>query len=411
MMPATMGVRTAAPDDDDLSLLACRRLTFEWVLRRAVAAEGNVGWRGGSGVAALMTGVSRDSVPVITGVCLEDGSVETGDLVVEAGGRRTAIMRHLDAIKQRAGVGQEPNEEVHECGIIYYTRFYRFKEGAAPPPTAMGVGADLGYLKYGVFRGDNRTFSITLASDGDDATMRRIAHAPLFDATAAAIPAMARWIEAERAEAITDVQVMAKLRNRRRHFVVDGRPVALGLAVVGDAAICTNPLYGRGCSLGSVHGFLLADTLAAHERDFDALAHAFHAATVAEIEPFYRSAVAQDDDAKHNAALVRGDIVDAPDSPAAQVRSIVREGLLPATRTDPVVFRAFMRSFNLLDKPDAIMSNPEVIERVMKSWAARHDRPAEPLLGPTRNEMLNVLDAAAARPEGARRARQVVPVR
>ena len=41
---------------------------------------------------------------------------------------------------------------------------------------------------------------------------------------------------------------MAGLLNRWRTFVVDGQAVATGFIPIGDAVLCTNPLYGRGCS-------------------------------------------------------------------------------------------------------------------------------------------------------------------
>ena len=37
-----------------------------------------------------------------------------------------------------------------------------------------------------------------------------------------------------------------------RRFVVDGTPVATGLVVIGDAAVATNPWYGKGCSLAGI---------------------------------------------------------------------------------------------------------------------------------------------------------------
>ena len=56
------------------------------------------------------------------------------------------------------------------------------------------------------------------------------------------------------ADPITGVEAMARLRNRIRRFVVDGEPVATGLVVIGDAAIATNPWYGKGCSTGRHRG-------------------------------------------------------------------------------------------------------------------------------------------------------------
>ena len=294
-----------------------------------------------------------------------------------------------------------PEEQARECGIVYFTRFYAFRGGAAAPEGP--ASGDLGYVKFGAFRGDNRTYSITLATWAEDKEMRRVAHPETFEAVAARIPSLAPWVAPELGEPITGVEVMARLRNRRRHFVVDDRPIVLGLAVLGDAAICTNPLYGRGCTTGSVHAHLAADAYEANRTgmtvDLDGFSVALHDATVRDIEPFYRSAIAQDGDSRATAAamsVASGEAGDAPAPAEDPMRAIVREGLMPATRTDPVVFRAFMRAFNLLDPPEAMLANTDVITRVMAAYEQRHERTPEPPLGPPRREMLVHIAASQA---------------
>ena len=64
------------------------------------------------------------------------------------------------------------------------------------------------------------------------------------------------------------------------------------------------------------------------------------------------------------------------------MRGVFRDGLLPAVRTDAVVLRAFFRTLNLLDRPDALVSDPEVGARVLAVWQDRENRPPEPALGP-----------------------------
>jgi glycine/D-amino acid oxidase-like deaminating enzyme len=46
-LSATMTDFASEPADSELSMLACRRTTFEWVLRRAALAEGRVKFRTG----------------------------------------------------------------------------------------------------------------------------------------------------------------------------------------------------------------------------------------------------------------------------------------------------------------------------------------------------------------------------
>jgi len=75
------------------------------------------------------------------------------------------------------------------------------------------------------------------------------------------------------------------------------------------------------------------------------------------------------------------------------IRSLLREGVFPASRTDAVVARAWMRTFNLLTPPDALMTDVDVMRRVMDVWNERESREPEPLPGPTREELFEKLEA------------------
>ena len=99
--------------------------------------------------------------------------------------------------------------------------------------------------------------------------------------------------------------------------------------------------------------FALADVLREHGDDLDALAREFSAFTDRELVPWFRGAVVQDEQARMAAA---GEEFPSED-PRAFMQTIFRDGLLPALRTSPVVFRAFLRSFNLLTTPDALISD------------------------------------------------------
>lgn len=390
-LPPTMVGFTPEPDDAELTMLTCRRTTFEWVLRRVVLDEGRVDFRTGVGVRGLLADHTHPSgLPCVTGIVLEDESTLSGDLVVVATGRRSALPEWLAAI----GVGPVP-EEVEDTGIVYASRFYRLKPGHSYPPRNGPIGGDLGYIKYGLFVGDNDTFSITLAAPTDDSELRtRLADPVVFDAAARQLVATAPFFDG-RAEPIMDgVHVMAGLLNRHRQYVVDGRPLVLGMLPVGDAVICTNPLYGRGCSIGYWGAHLMNEALAAHADDPVRLALAYDAAISREIHPWYRSGVEQDAEARRVASsLLHGDDPDADSSdPKTMMRSVLREGLLPALRTDPVVLRAFMRNLNLLTPPDALLKDTEVMNRVFNVWQDRDKRAAEVPLGPRRRaEFLELL--------------------
>ena len=226
-------------------------------------------------------------------------------------------------------------------------RFYRLRPGCEAPPQEGPIGGDLGYLKYAVFVSDNATFSVTFGTDTHESVMRpRLLRPELFDTAARHLPATRAWVDRDRAEPISDVEVMARLVNRRRRLVVDDRPLTGGVVALGDALVHTNPLYGRGCSLGMVHAFGLAD-LMVEDDDPTALALGIEHLTQRELDPWYRTSVMQD---LENQRAARGEV--ATDDP---MRSLMRDGLMPAVRTDADVFRAFLRVLNLLDPPDAMI--------------------------------------------------------
>src|SRR4051812_5539847 len=81
-LPPTIDDPSPQPGDDDLVMLACRRTTFEWVLRRTVLAAPHV---------ALLDGVVVDGLlgehGAVRGVRTDSGPFDA-DLVVAANGRR-----------------------------------------------------------------------------------------------------------------------------------------------------------------------------------------------------------------------------------------------------------------------------------------------------------------------------------
>lgn len=378
-LPPTITNYERQPDDDELAMLACRRTTFEWVLRRTAMEEGDVRFRVGTGVDGVLLD-RTEQPPRVTGVHLEDGSELTADLVVVAAGRRSSLSDWLQA------AGTDPvEEEVEDTGIVYFSRFYRLREGQEYPPRTGPIGGDLGYLKYGVFVGDNQTFSVTLATPtSDDELRKRLADPATFDHCARNLVATAPWLDG-RADPITpDVHVMAGLLNRHRKYVRDGVPVATGVIPVGDAVICSNPLYGRGCAFAFWGAHLMAEAVAAHPGDPTATLLAYDAALHEQVFPWYRAGVDQDAEARRvAAALLAGEDPDGDATdPRTFMRSVFRDGLVPAMRSDAVVLRAFFRSFNLLSTPDAMMKDADVSARVLAAWQDRENRPPEPPMGP-----------------------------
>ena len=388
-------------EDLEIKLLACRRITFEWVLRKHVLEAGRVELHDGTEVTGLEAEKVAGRTPHVRGVHLvrKDGSHErmAADLVLDASGRRSPMARWLEEI----GAGKlECDSE--PCGIFYCSRFYRLLDQSMKPQLGGVMAADLGYLKYGIFPGDGGIFSITLCASPDDDELRRILRTPHFEAAAAALPAIRAWVDPATSEPISDVHAMGNLKNTRRWFVRRGEPMALGVFPVGDALIHTNPLNGRGCTLAWINAELVADALAQHPDEPRRFAQSLDAAIEREIVPWYRSTLAQDRDAIEVSKAQRQgedpyayERADGSVDPKAYMRALLRDGLLPAMRQDLVLLRAFMRVFNLLEDPSDLMKDPRVMQRALAAFAQQGQQPRI-ARGPDRAQMLACLSAGEA---------------
>ena len=362
--------RTPEPGDEDLVMLACRRTTFEWVLRGSALETDRVDLRDGVLVDGLHITDGR-----VTGLHTSHGDIEA-DLVVDATGRPSHLIDLL------SNVGVQLTETKLPSGIVYLSRFYRMKGEKAAPAFA---GSDLQYLKYAVFRGDNHTFSVTLAYDPDDAQLASLRDPIRYDKAIAQIPNINEWTNTDAADAISPVHYMGGLINRVRHFVVDGEPVVRGLVAIGDSSVCTNPLYGRGCSLGLVHGALLTDTL---RSDPDDLELAFDEQTKEHLVPWYDASVAAD---RVSNAIAKGEELSDADRFG---RELIQDGVFPAAAKYPSVSRTWFRSFNLLAKPFALMEDADVMAKALECYQERDTREPEPLAGPDRETLFKNIEEA-----------------
>ena len=71
---------------------------------------------------------------------------------------------------------------------------------AEPPRTEKRATGDMGYLKFGVFPGDNGCFSITLCAPEVEEEMRKaIVDPEVFDRICREIPGMEPWVDPARA--------------------------------------------------------------------------------------------------------------------------------------------------------------------------------------------------------------------
>jgi 2-polyprenyl-6-methoxyphenol hydroxylase-like FAD-dependent oxidoreductase len=401
MLPPELKARyVPLPDDERLWVLLCRRATMETVIRRYVETLPNVTIRNRVHVVGLMT-EERDGVLRAIGVEVRDrGTAEAGegraaarservtaDLVIDASGRGTRFPGMLREL------GRTVREESEDAGIVYYTRHYRLRPGESEPPRGQNRGAgDLGYLKYGVFPGDNGHFAIILCvPDCEPALKEAVRDSAVFDGICRRIPGLLPWIE--RSEATTESFGIGDIRSVWRHYVDGERPLIENFFAVGDAALRTNPLYGRGCSTGILHAHILAEvideTVDPHQR-----AIRFDARTASELRPIYEASLREDRSGTRRAlAMAAGEGLDKPDSLKKWFGLAFGDALLAAARDQIHVMRGVMKTFHLLERPGMFLKDPKIRRTVLLYMLRGRRRNAAKRLqiGPSRSEMLELV--------------------
>lgn len=102
-------------------------------------------------------------------------------------GRRTQGASWIGSLGGRPVV-----ERRSDCGIIYYSRYYRVRDGQRLPdgPWLLGPRADLGYGVFATFPGDNGAFAASLGIRPGDQELKSLKHAAAFDAAVATMPAL-----------------------------------------------------------------------------------------------------------------------------------------------------------------------------------------------------------------------------
>jgi 2-polyprenyl-6-methoxyphenol hydroxylase-like FAD-dependent oxidoreductase len=390
--PKSLGPIAREPGDEELATIGCRRTTFEWVLRHYVSELPQIRILCGATTEGLLAHAGNP--PRVWGVRVAaNGRRRTiaAELVVDATGRGS---HGADWLAQIGAA--RPYERRSPSGVLYYTRFYRRRSDRDfPPPGREPTMADFGWIKYAIFPADNRTYSITFAAHLSAQRLKILNNVEAFETLVRALPGIAAFVDPELSEPLPvlgrEVLAMGGLENCLRRFVDRrGRPLAVNFFVVGDAAYHTNPLYGRGTSQAFMHARLLGEALDAAAGDTVRAARMLDAAAREEIEPFYRASVTADGHASRQVGA-------APTSLVHRFYdSFFDDGVLPATRVDPVVFRAFVRMMNMMETPERAFFRPEVVERVLAVWlrGAKFRRRYEPTV-PDRDRTIAALEAAA----------------
>jgi hypothetical protein len=275
---------------------------------------------------------------------------------------------------------RRPVEELEDCGFMYYGRYYRSSDGSTPfmfgPPLQAYESLSILTLPA-----DNGTWGLGLVTSAADAELRAAKDVDVWERVVKSYPLVAHWLDGE---PLTDIQLMAKIEDRHRSFVVDGEPVATGVVALADSWACTNPSVGRGASIGLIHAVALRDLLRGGGLDDPlAFATAWHDTTVEQVEPLYRDTLDFD---RHRLAEMEAQIAGVPyetDDPAWAIGRAMEQ----AAGQDPEVLRAYIDIAGLIARAGDVLARPGILDRVLELAAT----PAEPLPGPSRTELVDLV--------------------
>ena len=373
------------PEDEELQILGARRALIEWGLRGAVLREPAITVK--SSVQVVGIEGAAGEVPRVTGVRTSDGLVRT-DLVLDAMGRRSPVPDWIGTLG-----GRPMSEASSDCGVIYYTRYYRVRTGASLPdgPWVPTPRADLGYGLFSTFPGDNDTFAGLIAIPPGDQELKVLRHAAAFDAATATMPSLHAWTNADISTPITDVLPMGSLQNTLRTFV-DGRPPTIGLISIGDALCHTDPVFALGLSFGLVEAREVTAAIEAHGSDLEAVACAFDAAVRQPMVERFAYATAVDD---LRLRAWQGESVDVAhrDGGAYPLFAFAAGGA--AALVDGDVFRTMIRRNYFLDALSVLDDDVAMQERIERVFADLRAKP-QPRPGPPRSELIEVMRTALA---------------
>ncbi len=362
--------------DERYDALTARRPVAEAVIAGVVAGVDNITVLRGVAVAGLLTGDASGDTPRVVGVRTDAGEELPADLVVDAGGRRSTLPKLLADIGARA-----PVEEKEDCGFIYWGRHFRSNDGSIPPafgPLLMPYET----VSILTLPADNGTWGVGFVTSAKDTALRALKDVDVWTRVVKQYPLVSHWLDGEPID--DGVAIMAKIEDRHRSFVIDDVPLALGVLPLGDSWACTNPSVGRGVSIGAIHAVALRDLLHDAPDDQADLARAWHAATMATVEPWYRGTLAFD---RGRLDEIHAGIEARAFEPEPQYE--VTRALETAAMKDPEMLRAFIDIVGVVETPDEVFARPGVFERVVELGRGWRD---EPLPGLTRTELL----AAAA---------------
>ncbi|MCH6159942.1 FAD-dependent oxidoreductase [Streptomyces marispadix] len=367
--------RVPVPGAGEDENLLSRRLVYEGALRRIVDAEPGVEVYPGTSAEGLVTRGEAAGVPHVVGVRLPGGEEIAADLVVDAAGRRARSDRWLAEAGCRAAV-----ETAQPCGFHYLTQHFRLREGESFPRSTVPIYAKLDYTKLVVFAADNGCFQVSMTVATGDPLRHRLREPGVYQRFLETVPLTVPWLE--RSTPMDEPHPMARLEDRWRRLVSGGVPVVAGYLLLGDAAMQTNPAFGRGVPLAFLQARRLAETVEAARADPAGFTVQFDEWAEQHLGVWFNAQLASSrEQREHIEAGVRGE----PVPPASSRVSRFLDALAVLSEEQPDIDAVQLQFFNMLMTPQALLSHPVAAPRV-HDHLREHGDPAAPARGPDRAE-------------------------
>jgi 2-polyprenyl-6-methoxyphenol hydroxylase-like FAD-dependent oxidoreductase len=362
--------------DERFEWLTGRRPFAEAVLAAQAQATPGIDIRRGVAVAGLVVGATDGSaVPHVVGVETVSAGKITADLIVDMGGRRSALPSWL------AAVGAGPtSEELEDCGFMYFGRHFRSADGSTPPLIGPPK-IDWGTISTLALPADNGTWCLGIITSAKDKALFGLRRVDRWEAVVRSLPLVAHFLDGTPLD--DGVAVITRLEDRFRGFVVGGHPVATGVISVGDAWAASNPTFGRGISIGMLHALVVRDTIREVGLDSPSMfAARFHQRTAKQVEPWYRLTLVGDHDrlAEVNAGI-SGTTYQPNNDGYQRVKAV-----FAAASLDPDCLRAALDIRSVLKLPGEIFrSQPALADQAATLATAADDAAA---MGPSREQLL-----------------------
>jgi 2-polyprenyl-6-methoxyphenol hydroxylase-like FAD-dependent oxidoreductase len=236
---------------------------------------------------------------------------------------------------------------------------------------------------------DNGTWMVGVVTSAKDKALYKLTDLDAWTRVVAATPSIAPFLDGE---PISPLETMMAIPDRYRRFVVDGVPVATGVIAIADAWAATNPMRGRGITMGFMQAQIVVNHVDAAATDPAAFAHAVDAEVEAEVAPHYHGTVELDRQMREAVEReVNGEEPPKPDADdpiaAMQARFF---SMIPF---DADVWRGFAKIVNLIDQPMNVVATDPVLSKVLAYEGEVIDNPmaAE---GPSRAELLDIAASA-----------------